>query len=291
MFHIAVLVTVYNRKETTLRCLESLYNSIGNIENHSFDIYLTDDKSYDGTSEAVRQKFPQVNILFGNGNLFWCRGMNQAWKKASTIMNYDFYLWLNDDGILFKSSISILINSAISTNFSAIIGGAFRSKSGNTPTYGGLVNDSFISPNGKLQEFNLLNGNLVLVPRIIYEKIGTLDSHFHHGMGDHDYGLRAKKAGFKLYLTPEYVGYCERHDSAKLKCFDNNYSIINRFQFLYSPPGPNPLVNCKYYLKHYSLLKTANFLFIANLLTAFPFLYGIKSRCIKWFDFFRKMET
>lgn len=288
MFHIAVLTTVFNRKEKTIRCLESLFRSIEKVKDCTFDIYLTDDKSTDGTPDAITEKFPSINILPGTGDLYWNRGMILAWEHASRIKNYDFFIWLNDDSILFEDSISSLINSSQLTNRSAIISGAFKSEFENTPTYGGIVDDCFLVPNGKLQEFDLLNGNLVIIPQLIYKKIGNLDSVFHHGMGDHDYGLRAKKSGFKLYLSPDYVGYCERHDIKKLKCYDNSYSIVKRLKFLNSPLGPNPNVNYKFFWRHSSILKTINFLFTTYLITAFPFLLGIKSRCINLIAQFKK---
>lgn len=281
MFHIAILLTVHNRKETTLRCLISLYNALEKVNEHSFDVYITDDKSTDGTVEYVKERFPNVNILFGNGNLFWCRGMIFAWEYASKVKDYDFYIWLNDDVLLFKNSIDALLKSSIVTNQSAIISGAFRSEFNDEPTYGGIIDNRILIPNTKLQEFNILNGNLVLVPRIIYNKIGMLDSHYHHGVGDHDYGLRAKKAGFKLYLTQVYVGYCERHDKIKLKCYNSDYNIFNRFRFLYSPLGPNPIINNKYFFNHYSLLYALNVFFTVNIVTLFPFLYGFKKRLMK----------
>jgi GT2 family glycosyltransferase len=279
----AILMTVYNRKNKTLRCLDSLFHAINGDEDYSVEIYLTDDGSTDGTSEAIKERFPSVNILFGNGNLYWCRGMISAWEFASKAKDYDFYIWLNDDTFLFNHSISTLINSSVSKNHSAIIGGAFRSEFKNEPTYGGIANNRFVVPNGNLQEIDLLNGNLVLVPKIVYEKIGMLDYSYHHGLGDHDYGLLAKKAGFKLFLTPIYIGYCERHDNKCPKCYDKSFSLIERFRFLYSPNGPNPLVNSLFFLRHRSMFETIDFFLTSNIVTAFPNLLGIKNRLKKIF--------
>lgn len=45
-------------------------------------VYLTDDGSTDGTTEMLREKYPQVKVVSGNGNLFWDRGMHAAWREA-----------------------------------------------------------------------------------------------------------------------------------------------------------------------------------------------------------------
>ena len=49
---ICILMTCFNRKQKTLNCLKSLYNSLRlSSTAHQCDIYLTDDNSVDGTSE------------------------------------------------------------------------------------------------------------------------------------------------------------------------------------------------------------------------------------------------
>lgn len=51
--NIAVLLTVHDRKNKTLRCLENLYKQV--LPNYlRLDIYLTDDGCTDGTPEAIK---------------------------------------------------------------------------------------------------------------------------------------------------------------------------------------------------------------------------------------------
>lgn len=65
---LAVLITVHNRKETTLQCLQRLYNQLL-INEYQIDVYLTDDGCTDDTPEAIRKQFPEVHIIKGDGNL------------------------------------------------------------------------------------------------------------------------------------------------------------------------------------------------------------------------------
>src|SRR5438094_246237 len=103
MTKIAVLLATYNRKETTLSCLNSLYSqrTDGTIR---LDVYVTDDASTDGTPEAVKEHFPQVNLFKGSGSLFWAGGMRYTWNKALK-SKADYYLLLNDDTILNDTAI------------------------------------------------------------------------------------------------------------------------------------------------------------------------------------------
>lgn len=90
---IAILLTVFNRKDKTIKCLEKLYEQLP-IEGYEVNIYLTNDGCTDGTPEAVKKRFPQVKIVDSQGNLFWNRGMYMAWETAAKEKDYDFYLWL-----------------------------------------------------------------------------------------------------------------------------------------------------------------------------------------------------
>ena len=53
---IAVLLTVFNRKEKTIQCLKRLYNILP-LEGYLVDVYLTDDGRTDGTPEAAAEQF------------------------------------------------------------------------------------------------------------------------------------------------------------------------------------------------------------------------------------------
>ena len=110
MKKIAVLLTVFNRKTKTLECLQRLY-ALFPVEGYKIDIYLTDDGCTDGTPEAIKLQFPQVNIIHGDGDLYWNRGMYKAWQEAAK-KNYDFYLWLNDDTFVYSNLFSTILETS-----------------------------------------------------------------------------------------------------------------------------------------------------------------------------------
>ena len=58
---IAVLMTCYNRHQSTLSCLEALYNQ--SVDDVKLDVYLVDAGCTDGTGEAVRGRFPEVKVI------------------------------------------------------------------------------------------------------------------------------------------------------------------------------------------------------------------------------------
>ena len=133
----AVLLTVFNRKEGTLRCLANL-SDMELPDGCQMDVYLTNDGCTDGTPEAVREMFPDVNIIDGDGTLYWNRGMYTAWEAAASAYAYDYYLWLNDDTFLYNDCIKTLYEaSAVKENRSIIVGATVDTVTRQRVTYGG----------------------------------------------------------------------------------------------------------------------------------------------------------
>lgn len=275
IYETAVLLTCYNRCEKTLKCLHSLFD-ISLPVNFKIEVFLTDDGSTDGTGEAIKSQYPMVNIIQGNGNLFWNRGMNLAWKAAVKMSNYDFYLWLNDDVILNKDSIKNLMKDRFeldTDNF--IIVGACCSAN-NTVSYSGynsLKKKMKICPNGEIQECNYFNGNVVLIPSSVFDRIGFLNPVFQHGLGDFDYGLRAKEIGVKSFLSSSYVGTCELNDKLPIWC-NPNFSFSDRLKNFNSPLGGRPFLNFLFERRHRGYIAAIFHYFTIYLRLIFPIIWG-----------------
>ena len=242
---IAVLITCFNRKSKTIRCLKSLFDT-----NFGFEVYLVDDGSTDGTTEAIKRTFPNVNIIQGTGNLFWSRGMSLAWKQASNTKNDDFYLWLNDDVCLYEFCLKELLECSLIYKDLAIITGIIESEDKSRILYGGYdINKKMIVPDGTIQSVRNLNGNVVLIPRLVYLKLGNFDLTFHHDLGDLDYGFQAIKKNITVLTTRLPIAFGTYNSISRLRL--NNSTIYERFKRLYSPLGNPPLINFYFRKKHY----------------------------------------
>lgn len=224
-FRTAILITAYNRKDTTAKCLENLIRC-KSFNYNNFSIYLVDDLSPDKTGEYIKKLYPEVKVLIGNGELYWNRGMLFAWQEAIK-SDFNFFIWLNDDTILYENALIDLFESYSNLKMDGIVIGSTIDPVSNEFSYGGRCKKGIpIIPNGKLQKAQFINGNLVLISKKTYLDIGMLDPNFSHSLGDIDYGLRALKKGIQSYVSKSYIGECRKN---KTEAWSNpNVSLINR---------------------------------------------------------------
>ena len=243
MKNISVLITCHNRREKTLTCLKSLFLAYL-PEGYHISVFLVDDGSTDGTGEAVKNKFPRVNVSQGNGNLFWAGGMRLAWQEASKF-NYDSYLLLNDDTILYSHAINLLIDAHTYAlekfNQGGIYVGSTKDPVTKEFTYGGHKLLSKISSRsqpvkpqaGIIKSCDFANGNILLVSNNVFGSIGILSDKFTHSVADYDYTLTATKKGIPLLVCSDYCGACA--DDHGKNWLPGSYPVSERIKYLRSP--------------------------------------------------------
>jgi GT2 family glycosyltransferase len=277
---IAALLTVFNRKETTLRCLDNLFKQII-PQDYSLDVYLTNDGCTDGTPEAVRDLFPQVNVIDGDGNLFWNRGMWTAWDTAAKAKEYEFYLWLNDDTFLYDGAIEKLLATSQKYKDQAIVVGATESLDKTHTTYGGrCFTQGIPKMNGSDSKCVTFNGNIVLIPKLVYHSIGKMDYYYGHSYGDVDYGYTASMNGISIYQVGVHLGACDEHSILSNWC-NPDIPLRKRWKSLHRPNGQPPREVFHFESKFFGIGKASIHYFTTYLHCLFPLLW-------RWFGKERK---
>ncbi|NDP20102.1 MAG: glycosyltransferase family 2 protein [Paludibacter sp.] len=252
MNRIAVLITCYNRKDKTLKCLSHLFN-----QDISVDVFLVDDGCTDGTGEAVKESYPSVHVILGDGSLFWNRGMYTAWCEAEKF-DYDFYLWLNDDTYIFSNSLAMMLESSTEKNHKALIVGASCDSNDQTVTsFGADWKSKALFPNGALQQCDAFGGNFVLIPRYVYKKCGKLDYYYRHSLGDIDYARHVVSEGIEIFLAPKHIGICV-NDFKTPKYLEKSLTLKERLRVLHSPLSySDPRDFFYFYKKHEGVLSAS----------------------------------
>lgn len=263
-------MTCFNRKEKTLGSIKALLNNYL-PEGYALSVYLVDDGSSDGTSEAITQQFPSIYLIKGNGQLYWNGGMILAWEMACTLKSHDFYLWLNDDTILYRSAMKCIIRDSEMEGDQAIVCGTTVSPHDSEKiTYGGYgEGHNIITPQGNRVVCNYFNGNCVLIPDSVFKSNGYLDRRFRHALGDFDYGLRAGKVNIRSVVASEIVGTCEEHKELPGWC-NKRTPLIKRMKLLYSPLGNNPFEAFVYEKRHHGFFVAVFRFFTNHMRVIFP---------------------
>lgn len=275
---IAALMTCYNRRDTTLRCLRSLMRCALTAQDR-LDVYVVDDGCTDGTAEAISNAFPVINIIKGTGSLFWSGGMRLAWQIAAK-GKYDYYLWVNDDIILKEDAIVEMMAIAEDKTLEPIgaVVGCFSDASGTMLTYGGRSKSAMLFPNGTPQKCVYMHGNFVLVPGNVYEKIGAFPSYLKHGLGDTEFGFRAARNGYGCWITRSYVGHCDANTRYR-RWFDTKETLRNRWRLYWDILGAGGCELLKF-RKEYFKFKwpMLTLIDIIHIVCPWPFEYIVSRR-------------
>lgn len=219
-----VVMTSFNRCLATLGCL-GRYEAAARRAGVDPEAVLMDDGSADGTAAAVRARYPWVEVMQGDGSLFWNRGMHHAQARAMA-RGADYLLWLNDDTELLPDSIMRLLETEHTLRHGfgqpVVVVGSTADRDTGRLTYGGHVAPKRGRPftyqrvwhETEPVECHAMNGNVVLIPIQIARVVGNLDPVFEHGTGDIDYALRARAQGYRVFVAPGFVGHCSHNPTS-----------------------------------------------------------------------------
>jgi len=201
-----IVMPTYNRwdeaRESLACLLESTYENL--------KIILVEDGCSDGTAEKCRAEFPDVEILHGNGNLWWSGAINKGVAHALNL-GADAIVWLNDDNRVEAGTLSFMVESFKRMGERSII--CARTKSTDTgldewlgdpprwhPEFGKWTRPALTAPEVRVE--HPPGGRGVLIPTRCFHEIGLVDMKtFPHYWADHDFHYRAIKAGYLYFLS------------------------------------------------------------------------------------------
>jgi GT2 family glycosyltransferase len=209
---VAVVVLSWNRGEDTLACLRSL----AAVSEPTVTTILVDNASTDGTVEAVRGEFPEVEVVVNGSNLGFAEGNNAGIRHALDggaawvlILNNDVEV---DPGFLQAlleeaarrpdvGALSPLILFGPPSETIWFAGAAYdprKGYNGRQRGYGAPAG----APFDEVWETDRICGAAMLVPRAVLEEVGDFDTELFAYYEDTDWSLRARAAGHRLYIVP-----------------------------------------------------------------------------------------
>ncbi|RZK24658.1 MAG: glycosyltransferase family 2 protein [Hymenobacter sp.] len=244
-----IVIPVFNRWHYTRECLESLRQQTS----QDFRTVVVDDGSTDETAAALARDYPEVEVVTGDGNLFWTAGVNAGIRRALAL-GADRVMTMNNDVVAAPDFVAQML-AAAAQNPTAVLGALEFDADTGEAIYGGerldfrtntrhdLLEEVPAGQRTGLHPVTYLPGRGLLIPKAVTDKVGLFDEkRLPHYLADFDYTSVARRAGFPVYCNydaklstyPEESGQTLTRKQRSLKGY---------YQHLFSIRGGGNMVN------------------------------------------------
>ena len=176
-------------------------------------LIVVDDGSDNGVVESAREKFPSIEVLVGDGSLWWAGGMRMGMERALEL-NADAVVWLNHDCFPDPGTLAALANLAVRDGTGAVSAWCYCREN---PAFG--VNPGFRNwkeipvselEAGGMVEVDGVNGNCTAISANAIRRTGLPATRRHPHYGDGPYTWRLHRQGFKNWVAPAHRAALER---------------------------------------------------------------------------------
>jgi len=203
-------MSAFGNYQTTQEALSALFSSVEG----DFELILVDDCSPDDTRSlfiGAQSMHSNTRVLGFDANKEYSGTLNAILSHATG----DFVIFLSNDIFVTPAYVRELLSVARKDKRHGIVRGCSNFVDNNFDTHTiplpqnvnnwsqlAAFAENFESANrGKYIYDPFLTGDAFLVTREVIDRIGTFDPFFFGYFADHDYGIRARIAGFELVLA------------------------------------------------------------------------------------------
>lgn len=216
---LSIIIVSYNTKDLLKQAIQSIRLR------SNWELIVVDNASSDGSVEVMKQEFPQALLIENKENLGFAKANNQGIRIAKG----KFVLLLNSDTKVLDNSLGNLLIFLKANPRIGIASGQLKNEDGTIQPQGGflprLTNITFWmlflddipifgqylwpyhinDPKAFTVERRIgwVGGTAMMITRQVLEKVGLLNEDIFMYGEDVEYCLRARKAGFKVAITPK----------------------------------------------------------------------------------------
>lgn len=221
MVDLSITIVNLNTRDMLRDCLKSIYAATHKI---SFDVYVVDKTSTDGSADMVRQEFPQAHLMVVPREVFYTVANNTGLRAGQG----RYLLSLNPDTIILDGALDQMVDFCDQHPEIGILGPKLLNADGTLqrscwlgfPSLRSAVIDAFYLwrllprstivqasevPEEKLQEpreVDHLLGAALILPRRVTDKVGLMDERLHLYLDETEWCYRIKQASWKVYYLP-----------------------------------------------------------------------------------------
>jgi GT2 family glycosyltransferase len=216
MNKVALIILNWNSAQVTIDCLRS----ISDIDYDQYRVFLVDNGSADGSVALIKAAINSDKIRYAElkYNYGFTGGNNIGIDLAREEYDPDYYLLLNNDTIVDKNFLKIMVRSFLrDPEIGIVVPKIFFYGDRSEYIYyaGGYINlisglgehFSWMKPDNPetniSKEVTFANGCSMLIGKEVIRRIGKLDDNFFANIEDVDYSYRVTAAGYKIFYNPE----------------------------------------------------------------------------------------
>lgn len=212
---ISIIIVNWNTRDLLLNCIRSVYATVQQI---SFEIWVVDNGSTDGSQAALKSAYPQVHLIENNTNRGFAAANNQAMKR----MTGRYALLLNSDAALTDGAARELLAFMESTPTAGMacgqllnLDGSLQNSIANFPTLLTLISNETLLrillprrfpskrrhyPGPIPVESGI--GACLMIRKSAMDAVGIFDESYFFFFEETDWAYRMHQAGWRIYFVP-----------------------------------------------------------------------------------------
>jgi len=220
MSDLSIIIVNWNSKDLLRKCLRSIYD---NTDRLTFEVFVIDNASKDGSVEMVEKEFPRTCLIRNKENLGFARGNNQGFSRAKG----RYILLLNPDTEVVKDALSKMVEYlALHKEAGAVSGrfiypdGTFQRYYRRFPTFFSMLSTWFLPRSlayklkptraylmlnddfEKVMEVPQPAGACMMVRRELFSKENFMDEQFPIFFSDVDLCRRIYEKKKRIFVLP-----------------------------------------------------------------------------------------
>lgn len=210
---VSVGIVTHNRRDQVLEAIASVHATAGGC---AFEIVVVDNASEDGTPEAIRERFPDVQLIRLPENIGCPSGRNVIYAHCGG----DYIINLDDDGRLEAGAIQGIVEMFDEDPRIGIIAlrQAFTGERGSGRSVG---------PPDRVAEVGRFWGGVSAFRRSMLEEIGSYPEDLFLYYEESFLALRAMDAGYRIVSNPQLVMWHPRIGGSRVGSHADYYRYRN----------------------------------------------------------------